>query len=113
MDLLKYPLKDAVIPERTRTGIWFALLVTDMPFPRPRLEERPVPNGGWLCELGVSGVRGPGVQVLGGDVDLDVGSRILLLEDAELVLEWEETEVLGWCCSCCWDCCVCCCVAEL
>lgn len=47
--------------------------------------------------------------VLGGDVEEDVGSKILLL--AEVELEWEETEFLGWCC--CWDCCVCCCVAEL
>lgn len=50
--------------------------------------------------------------VLGGDMELDVGSKILLLEEAELVPEWEETAFLGWCC-CCWDCCVCCCVAEL
>lgn len=112
MDPLKNPVmlfKDAGIPERTRPGIWFVVLVTDVPFPRPRLEERLVPNEGWLGELGV---RGHNVLVLGGDVELDVGSKILLLEEAELVPEWEETAFLGWCC-CCWDCCVCCCVAEL
>lgn len=30
--------------------------------------------------------------MLGGDVELDVGSKILLLEVEELVLDWEETE---------------------
>lgn len=47
--------------------------------------------------------------VLGGDVEVDVGSKMLLLAEAEF--EWEEAEFLGWCC--CWDCCVCCWVAEL
>lgn len=111
MNPLKNPVmlfKDAGIPERTRLGIWFVPLVTDVPFPRPRLEERPVPNGGWLCELGVSG---PSVLVLGGDMEVDVGSKVLLIQEAELALEREETEFLGWCC--CWDCCVCCWVAEL
>ncbi len=105
MDLLKTPVmlfKDAGIPERTRLGIWFVPLVTDVPFPKPRLEERPIPNGGWLCELGVSG---PSVLVL------DVGSKVLLIQEAELALEREETEFLGWCC--CWVSCVCCWVAEL
>lgn len=101
-------VKDAGIPERTRPGIWFAPVVTDVPFPRPRLEERLSPNGGWLCEMGVEGAD---VLVLGGDVQVDVESKVLLLEETELAVEREETEFLGWCC--CWDCCVCCWVAEL
>lgn len=95
MDPLKNPVmlfKDAGIPERTSPGIWFVPLVTDVPFPRPKLEERLVPSGGWLCELGV---KGPGVLVLGGDVEVGVGSKVLLLEEAELVVEREETEFLG------------------
>lgn len=93
-------LRDAGIPERTRLGIWFAPLV-GVPFPRPRLEPKPI----WLWETGVTG---PVVLVLGGEVDLGVNINILLLE-AELALDWEG--FLGWCW--CVLCCDCCWVAEL
>lgn len=48
MDPLKNPLKDAGIPERTRLGIWFVPVNAEVPFPRPRLEDRLIPKLVWL-----------------------------------------------------------------